>query len=58
MTVGVRELTFQTQEIDAATFRGFEAATVATLLYLGMALSVATAMSVFARLVRFETKVL
>jgi polar amino acid transport system permease protein len=58
MTVGVRELTFQTQEIDAATFRGFEAATVATLLYLGMALSVATGMSVFARMARFETKVL
>ena len=58
MTVGVRELTFQTQEIDAATFRGFEAATVATGLYLGMALTVATAMGVFARIVRFESKVL
>jgi polar amino acid transport system permease protein len=34
MTIGVAELTFQTQEIDSLTFRGFEAATAVTLLYL------------------------
>jgi len=34
MTIGVAELTFATQEIDSITFRGFEAATAVTLLYL------------------------
>jgi polar amino acid transport system permease protein len=34
MTIGVAELTFQTQEIDSLTFRGFEAATAVTLIYL------------------------
>ena len=31
--IGVADLTFQTQEINVQTFRGFEAATAATLLY-------------------------
>ena len=39
MTIGVAELTFQTQEIDSLTFRGFEAATAVTLLYLFLTLS-------------------
>ena len=34
MTIGVMELTFSTQEIDSITFRGFEAATAVTILYL------------------------
>jgi len=34
MVLGIRELTFQTQEIDARTFRGFEAATAVTVIYL------------------------
>ena len=34
MFVGVQELTFETQEISQATLRSFEAATVATLLYV------------------------
>jgi len=38
MTIGVAELTFQTQEIDSLTFRGFEAATAVTLLYLFLTL--------------------
>jgi polar amino acid transport system permease protein len=39
MTIGVAELTFQTQEIDSLTFRGFEAATAVTLLYLFLTLT-------------------
>lgn len=31
--IGVADLTFQTQEINVQTFRGFEAATAATVLY-------------------------
>ncbi len=38
MTIGVAELTFQTQEIDSLTFRGFEAATAVTILYLFLTL--------------------
>ena len=45
MTLGVAELTFQTQEIDSLTFRGFEAATAVTLLYLCLTLITAYIMS-------------
>jgi His/Glu/Gln/Arg/opine family amino acid ABC transporter permease subunit len=37
MTIGLTELTFATQEIEARTFRGFEAATAVTLLYVALA---------------------
>jgi polar amino acid transport system permease protein len=40
MLLGVGELTFQTQNIDVETFRGFEAATAVTLLYLMLALAI------------------
>jgi len=39
MTVAVAELTFQTQAINAYTFRGFEAATAVTCGYLGLGLA-------------------
>jgi len=45
MTIGVAELTFQTQEIDSLTFRGFEAATAVTILYLFLTLATAYIMS-------------
>jgi len=45
MTIGVAELTFQTQEIDSLTFRGFEAATAVTILYLLLTLATALIMS-------------
>jgi len=32
--IGVTDLTFQTQQINVETFRGFEAATAVTLLYM------------------------
>jgi len=44
MTIGVAELTFQTQEIDSLTFRGFEAATAVTLLYLFLTLATSLVM--------------
>lgn len=37
MTIGYAELTFQTQMIETITFRGFEAAVVVTILYVGLA---------------------
>ena len=36
MTIAIPELTFQTQQIEAYSFRGFEAATAATVLYLAV----------------------
>lgn len=37
MVITVEELTFATQQIDSITFRGFEVATVATLMYFALA---------------------
>jgi polar amino acid transport system permease protein len=49
MLVGLQELTFQTQEIDHITFRGFEAATAASVLYLAVAVVIAFAMYLLRR---------
>ena len=38
--ISLQELTYQTQQINVETFRGFEAATAATLLYILIALAV------------------
>lgn len=40
MVVGVAELCWQSQQIESLTFRGFEATTAATLLYLGLSLTI------------------
>jgi polar amino acid transport system permease protein len=50
--IGVADLTFQTQQINVETFRGFEAATAATLLYMLVAGAVIGAMT---RLQRRQT---
>jgi polar amino acid transport system permease protein len=49
MTVAVAELTFQTQAINAYTFRGFEAATAVTLGYLGLSLVLVVGATVLQR---------
>ena len=49
MTIGVAELTFQTQEIDSLTFRGFEAATAVTILYLFLTLAISFIMGLINR---------
>jgi polar amino acid transport system permease protein len=41
MTIAIPELTFQTQQIEAESFRGFEAATAATVAYLVVAAVIA-----------------
>lgn len=56
MTVGYTELTFQTQEIEARTFRGFEAATAVTLLYIALALIVVAVMHALERLVQLNLR--
>ena len=47
--IGVADLTFQTQQINVDTFRGFEAASAATLLYMLIAGGVILAMRRLAR---------
>ena len=43
--IAVQDLTFETQQINVETFRGFEAATAATVLYVLVALVVIGAMT-------------
>lgn len=40
MTIGVNELIWQAQQIEAETFRGFEAMTAVTVVYLVLSLSI------------------
>ena len=42
--IAVQDLTFETQEINVQTFRGFEAATAATAIYVLIALAIIGAM--------------
>jgi len=54
--IGVAELTFQTQEIDSLTFRGFEAATAVTLLYLFLTLFTSSFMALIDRYALLQTR--
>lgn len=56
MTIGVMELTFQTQEISSKTFRGFEAATAVTLLYIGLAFIMVGLMAWAERALKIEVR--
>ncbi|XPV75009.1 MAG: amino acid ABC transporter permease [Desulfovibrio sp.] len=47
MTIGVMELTYMARQIESYTFHGFEAFTVATLIYLCMSLIVSFAINVY-----------
>lgn len=58
LTVGVEELTFMTQEIDSITFRGFEAATAATVIYVVLCLSILNVVSLLERHLKVESRVM
>jgi His/Glu/Gln/Arg/opine family amino acid ABC transporter permease subunit len=45
MLLGIEDLTWQTQEIASSTFRGFEAATAVTVLYLAISMIIVLGMS-------------
>jgi len=45
MVVGVADLTWQSQQIESLTFRGFEATTAATVIYLSLSLLIAWIMN-------------
>lgn len=54
MLIGINELTFQTQNIDVETFRGFEAATAVTVLYLLLSLGIAGSMAILERRIKWR----
>ncbi len=54
VTVGLTELTFQTQLINSETFRGFEAATAVTVIYVLMTLGTRVAMLQAERRLRYH----
>jgi polar amino acid transport system permease protein len=56
MTIGYAELTYQTQWIESLTFRGFEAAIIATLLYIALACLVIVGMHQVDRLLRVNVR--
>jgi polar amino acid transport system permease protein len=56
MTLGVAELTFQTQEIDALTFRGFEAATAVTVIYVIIVFVFVQAMHLVERVMKLDLR--
>jgi polar amino acid transport system permease protein len=56
MTIGYAELTFQSREIEAKTFRGFEAATAVTGLYIVLALGIVVVMHLFERMARLDIR--
>ncbi|HDP24063.1 MAG TPA: amino acid ABC transporter permease [Deltaproteobacteria bacterium] len=45
MTIGVAELCWNSQQIESFTFRGFEATSAASLIYLGLSLSISVIMN-------------
>ena len=47
--IAVQDLTYETQQINVETFRGFEAATAATVLYVIVALAVIGSMTLLQR---------
>jgi polar amino acid transport system permease protein len=49
MLIGVQELTFQAQQIETDTFRGFEAASAVTSIYIVLAFAIVGAANWFER---------
>jgi polar amino acid transport system permease protein len=49
MTIGVAELTYQARQVESYTFKGFEAFTAATLVYLAISVSITAMVHVYDR---------
>ena len=47
MTIGVMELTYQARQVESYTFKGFEAFTAATLVYLGISVVITALMHLY-----------
>jgi polar amino acid transport system permease protein len=55
MVVGVAELTWQSQQVESLTFRGFEATTAATALYLCLSLAISAVLNTVNKRMRLES---
>jgi polar amino acid transport system permease protein len=49
MTIGVAELTYQARQVESYTFKGFEAFTAATLIYLAMSVLITVMVTWYSR---------
>ncbi len=57
MTIGVMELTYQARQVESYTFKGFEAFTAATLVYVVISLVIAGFMTLYGRKVLSPVRV-
>lgn len=55
MVVGVADLTWQSQQIESLTFRGFEATTAATALYPSLSLAISATLNLVNRRLRIDS---
>ncbi|MBI5572468.1 MAG: amino acid ABC transporter permease [Desulfomonile tiedjei] len=51
MTIGVAELTYQARQVESYTFRGYEAFTAATLVYLALSLFITGLVNLYNKMV-------
>ena len=51
MTIGVAELMYQARQVESYTFKGFEAFTAATVVYLAMSFTITGLMTLYDRIV-------
>lgn len=51
MTIGVAELTYQARQVESYTFKGFEAFTAATLVYLALSLIITAMVTLYSKYV-------
>lgn len=49
MTIGVAELTYQARQVESYTFKGFEAFTAATVVYVAMSFVITALMNIYSR---------
>lgn len=47
MTIGVMELTYQARQVESYTFKGFEAFSAATVVYVGISLAITFLVNVY-----------
>ena len=47
MTIGVMELTYQARQVESYTFKGFEAFTAATVVYVVISLAITFAVNLY-----------
>ena len=57
MTIGVMELTYQARQVESYTFRGFEAFTAATLVYVVISLVITGLVTLYSKKVLSPMKV-